>query len=331
MTQEIGSLRKPEWYVRALRDHSLSKEAKERAKDDLSLLNLRMLEDVGLDFVYDGEARRVEMYEYPVRHIGGFVFTGRVRSFDNKYYRKARCVGPVEYMGNFHLDEFRFVKQHAKKAVKVPVTGPYTIVDWSFNEHYDTRKDFLNDMSRKILNPLLKDLSKEGATVIQVDEPAATTHPNEMDDFKDAFNETVIDVGTRISVHICYSGDNYRTLFPILDELKADQYALEFANRDSWNLGTDEETRRGYVSLRLYREHGVSGIVGLGVLDVHTDRVETPELVRDRILFATKLIGDPSKVYVNPDCGLRTRDRRTAFLKLKAMVEGAELARKALA
>ena len=329
-TQEIGSLKKPEWLLRTLRDARVTKEAKEAARDDLAMLNIKTLEDIGLDYVYDGEARRVEMYEYPVRNVEGFAFTGRVRSFDNRYYRKARCVRPVRLLRNYHLDEFLFVKEHAKRTPKIPVTGPYTLVDWSFNEHYDTRRDFLIEVSRKIINPLLKDLDKVGAKVIQLDEPAATTHPDEMEDFKDAFNEAVEGVKARISVHVCYSGDNYRTLFPILPELAASEYALEFANRDSWELGTSHDVRKGYSALKQYEEYAIKGVLGLGVVDVHTDSMETAELVRDRILYAARAIGDPTKLRINPDCGLRTRSRRVAFDKLRAMVQGTNLARKAL-
>ena len=82
--------------------------------------------------------------------------------------------------------------------------------------------------------------------------------------------------------------------------------------------------------MKLFEEYGFRGDYGLGVIDVHTDFIESPELVRDRILHAAKIIGNPSRIYVNPDCGLRTRAWEVSFQKLKNMVLGAELARKAL-
>jgi len=80
----------------------------------------------------------------------------------------------------------------------------------------------------------------------------------------------------------------------------------------------------------LFKEYGFKGEVGIGVTDVHVDKIETPKLVRDRILYAAKAIGDPAKIYVNPDCGLRTRSRTIAFEKIRSMVKGAELARQAI-
>jgi 5-methyltetrahydropteroyltriglutamate--homocysteine methyltransferase len=330
-TQEIGSLRKPGWFLATSRNPRTSNEVKESIKDTMASDNLRLLQDFGLSYVYDGEARRVEMYEHPIRHIMGFTFTDRVRSFDNRYYRKARCVSPVAYTGSYHLDEFQFLKGRAKATLKVPVTGPYTLVDWSFNEYYDSRMEFLMDMSQKVINPLLRGLAAAGAPVIQVDEPAATTHPDEMEDFREAFNAAVRDVPTRIGLHVCFSGDNYASLFSVLPEIKVDMVALEFANRDSWNLGVDGESRKGYSALGGYRERGIEATIGVGVVDVHTDQIETAELVRDRILYAVKLVGDPMLVMVNPDCGFRTRDRAVAFAKLQVMQEGVELAEKELA
>ncbi len=76
----------------------------------------------------------------------------------------------------------------------------------------------------------------------------------------------------------------------------------------------------------LFNEHNVPGNIGLGVLDIHSDFVESPELVRDRILYAAKVLG-PERIFVNPDCGLRTRKLNVAYSKLQNMVKGAELAR----
>ena len=325
-TFEIGSLKKPQWLVDFLRDPRQPREAKERARDDAAYLNLRMLEQVGLDQVYDGEARRVEMYEYAVRNIEGFEFTGRVRSWDNKYYRKARCVGEIKYKTPYHLREFLFLKKHGTKPLKVPVTGPYTLADWSYNEFYPTKEDFVLAIARSVIRPLLRDLVEAGAEFIQLDEPAATTHPEEMALFAEAFNESVKGIPGNTGVHICYSGDNYQSLFPHALEMKTSFFALEFANRDTWEAGISREARPGYSSLHSFKEYGGKFGVGIGLIDVHRDDVEPAELIRDRIAYAVKVIGDPSRVLASPDCGLRTRSREISFAKLRSLVEGAKLA-----
>jgi len=326
-TQEIGSLRKPEWLLKILRDKRASEEAKKAARDDLAYLNIRMLEDCGLDYVYDGEARRTEMYEYVVKNVGGFKLAGWVRSWDNKYYRKARVIDKVTYLRPYYLEEFRFVAQHAKRPIKIPVTGPYTLADWSYNEYYRTKEELLFDLAKEIIRPLLRDLASAGAKVIQIDEPAATTHPSETRIFVEAFNEAVAGIDAKITVHICYSGNQYRSLFPEALDMKCSQFTLEFANRDTARLGLDKESRVGYQALNLFKEYGDKREVGVGVVDVHVDNIEPQELIKDRILYAAKVLEDPKRVYVNPDCGLRTRSRAVAFTKLRNLCLASELAR----
>ena len=329
-TQEIGSLKKPSWLLNVVKNPDISKEDKAKARNDAALLNIKTLEDLGLDIIYDGEVRRIEMYEEPVRYIKGFEFAGRVRSWDNKYYNKARVTGEIDYKQNFHSDEFKFIKENAKHEIKVPVTGAYTLADWSYNEHYKSKEDLVLALAKKVVRPLVMDLAKLGAKIIQIDEPAATTHPAEMEIFRDSVNESVKGINAKFVVHACFSGNDYEALVPEMPEIKAQQYTLEFANRDSWNLGVNDKERKGYHVIKLFKEYGFKGEVGIGVTDVHVDKIETPKLVRDRILYAAKAIGDPAKIYVNPDCGLRTRSRTVAFEKIRAMVKGAELARQAI-
>lgn len=329
-TQEIGSLKKPKWLLNLVKNPSVSNEDKVRTRNDAALLNIRTLEELGLDIIYDGEVRRVEMYEEPVRYIKGFNFAGRIRSWDNKYYNKARVTGPVSYNRNFHEDEFKFTKTHSKRELKVPVTGAYTLADWSYDEYYKSKDELILSLAKKVIRPLVKDLVKLGAKIIQIDEPAATSHPSEMNIFKESINETVKGINAKFVVHACFSGNDYIALAPMMPEIKVQQYTLEFANRDTWNLGVNDKARKGYQILKSFREHGFKGEIGIGVTDVHNDSIEPPELVRDRILYASKALGDPAKIYVNPDCGLRTRSRTIAFNKIKAEVKGAELARQKL-
>lgn len=367
--EEIGSLPKAPWLLSYLRnmpvgqsgfDH-LSKwskvsgfenEAETRAiltqpkdaakqtrlRELASIFALRYLESAGLDYVYDGEENRIEMYEHPVRNSGGFEFYGHVRSFDSRYYRKAACVSKVAFRQAYHLDEFLLVKQHAKRQVKVPITGPYTIAEWSFNEYYQKRRaadyddlrklkfeakrDFVLEVAKQIIQPNLKALVDAGAEWIQIDEPALTTKPDEVQFFVDAYNECTAGLPCKLSVHICFS--DYRLLYPyILDLKNCSQLALEFANRD-------DEKRSAYDQLNLLNEFGDKREVGLGVADVHVDDIESPDLIRSRIDYAAKILGDRERIYVNPDCGLRTRSWDVAYTKLTNIVKGAELAKQSV-
>ena len=365
-TQEIGSLAKPRWQILGQRSEPLDTAAKEELEEwdarvgfageapavrdaliagrprdaspeavrDLgALFGLRFLETAGLDRVYDGEARRIEMYEYPIRQMRGFRFGGHVRSFDNKYYLKAVVTDEVRLDRPYHVDEFDFVKKHATAEPKLPITGPYTLADWSYNEYYLARQsgwkgrsvrraaqhEFVVDLARRAIRPTLSALIDHGCRVIQIDEPAAGTHPDEAAIVVDGFNAATEGLDAEFSMHICYS--NYADLLPTLLEAKrCRQWAWEFANRDS--PGHD-----GYAVLKTLAEYKDDREVGLGTADVHRDAVEPPEVVAERIRRAAKYLGDPARIWVNPDCGLRTRSLAVARAKLESVVQGAAIAR----
>jgi 5-methyltetrahydropteroyltriglutamate--homocysteine methyltransferase len=364
--QEIGSLAKPRWQLLGQRGEPLDDATKtefrlwdertafaaelpalrdallagrtlevdpEAVRDLGALFALRLLETAGLDRVYDGEARRIEMYEYPIRQMQGFRFQGHVRSFDNKYYLKAAVTDEVRLERPYHLEEFDFVKRHAHATPKLPITGPYTLADWSYNEYYLARqpgwkgrsarraaqREFVVDLARRALRPTIQALVEHGCRVIQIDEPAAGTHPDEAALVVEGFNAATDGLDAEFSMHICYS--DYRDLLPeLLEAKRCRQWAWEFANRDS--PGHD-----GYAVLSALAEYGDTREVGLGVVDVHRDTVETPDVVADRIRRASRYLGDPRRIWVNPDCGLRTRSLPVARAKLEAMVAGAARAR----
>ncbi len=365
-SQEIGSLAKPRWQLFGQRSEPLDDAAKaelrsedertgfasalpavrnalldgrtrdadpEGVRDLGALFGLRFLEAAGLDRVYDGEARRIEMYEYPIRQMRGFRFQGHVRSFDNKYYLKAAVTDEIRLGRPYHVEEFDFVRRYAKAEPKLPITGPYTLADWSYNEHYLARqpgwkgraarraaqREFVVDLARRAIRPTIQALIEHGCRVIQIDEPAAGTHPDEAALVVEGFNAATEGFDAEFTMHICYS--NYRDLLPeLLDAKRCRQWAWEFANRDS-------EAHDGYAVLEALKEYGDTRDVGLGVVDVHRDRVETPELVASRIARASRYLGDPARIWVNPDCGLRTRSLAVSRAKLEAVVRGAALAR----
>ena len=240
------------------------------------------------------------------------------------------------------MEEFEFVRSHTDRAVKVPFTGAYTIVDWSYDEHYartgtmlgaaaqraEARRRFGVDVARDVVRPNVAGLVEAGAEWVQIDEPAATTRPEEVPLVVETFNATREGVDARASMHICFS--DYNSLFPHIETLdNCYELQLEFSNRDSRELGTSTEDRPGYDVLSRFAESAWDGKVGLGVIDIHTNFIEPPELVRDRILYATRVLG-PERLEVNTDCGLRTRTWEVSLEKLKNMVEGARLAEKEL-
>lgn len=377
ITHEIGSLAKPEWRVKValgkkienkdvddailwgekmgidysglielLKKRSLSTKDRNAIKHWSSRYAVAMLDKAGIDVVYDGEQQRSEMYQYAVNRSSGFVFRGLVRSFDNKYYQKAACVGKPKIKKPWHTEELLYLQKMTTKQIKIPITGAYTIAAWSFDEHYSkkalelgsisaqkskekARRTFVLDIAKNLIRPNIKMLLDKGATWIQIDEPAATTIPSEVPLFVESFNESVKGLKGEFSVHICFS--DYKLLFPHIQKMEnCSQYALEFSNRDLKTPGTKEGDRPGYEILKWFKKYKIKSRIGLGVTDIHTDFLESPQLVRDRILYASKILGDPNLINPTPDCGLRTRTWEVSYKKLLATVEGSRLAEKVL-
>jgi len=318
---------------------------------------VRFFEKIGLDTIYTGEVLRKEMYEHAIAKIGGFKFVGEVQSLDNRYYNIASVVGEVYRKEPIYLEEFKIAKNVSRKKLKVPIIGPYTLADWSLNQYYyrrmlkrasstkeakkRAREKLAFSLVENVFRKEVRELVENGAEWIQVDEPAATTHPDddEMLLFVECFNELTKGFHARFSLHNCYS--DYRILSKYAPILKnCYQLALEFANRDTLNLGKDDENRVGYRELKLFIENGYDGNFGVGVLHVLDfdgnpgyyasveDRslIESPYLIKDRLDYASKIVGDPSKIMANPDCGLRTRrDWKIVWKKLSNMVLAAKM------
>jgi len=377
LTHELGSLAKPNWRVKAVAGAPIEERDLEDARDwgerlgvedheDLvellrrapldatamaevkrwsSRYGVRLLETVGLDVVYDGEQQRSEMYQWAVAHAEGFEWRGTVRAFDNKYYSKAAVTGPIGLREPYHNEEFSFVREVARAELKVPITGAYTIADWSFDERYlgetslgapgrhkrrrDARRSFILDVARNLIRPNLEALIGLGARWLQIDEPGGSTEPDELDLFVESFNESVDGLDAVFSTHLCFS--DYDLFFPGIEGMTGcRQFAVGFANYDSRDLGTGVEDRPGYRVLPRFRDLPYRPALAVGVLDIHTDFIEPPELVRDRVLHAVEVFGDPARIHVIPDCGLRTRSWEVAFRKLQHLVAGVELAKKDL-
>ena len=380
LTHEVGSLDKPSWRVKAFAGKPIdgsdlqdarawgerlgvdghegliellrraplaSTEDKEEVRQWSSRYGLRLQESAGLDVVYDGEQQRSEMYAWAVAHANGFEWRGSVRAFDNKYYSKAAVTGPISVKEPYHNAEFSFLKEHAAAELKVPITGAYTIADWSFDEHYftdrdpagdhgewrsrrrDGRRRFVLDVARNLIRPNVDELIGLGARWIQIDEPGGSTEPDELGLFVESFNESVDGLDAVFSTHLCFS--DYDLFFPALEGMSGcRQFCVGFANYDGRDLGVSDDARPGYQVIRKFRDLPYRPALGLGVIDIHTDFVEPPELVRDRVLYAAELFGDPTRIHVTPDCGLRTRSWEVAYRKLRNMVEGTQLAKSAL-
>ena len=302
----------------------------------------------GLDLLWTGEQARTEMYETPVSSISGFSFIGHVRSFDNKYWRMASVASRPRYLRNYHIDEFEVAKRRTARTLKVPVTDAITVMAWSDLHYYkkqysrsslppslrgfNARRDFVLDLS-KVIRRVIQELISKGAQEVQLDIPAATQYqtPEDIKLVAEAFNVTTKGLSAKFSVHSCFPPRyGYQMLFPYIMEMKkCARFSFEYANGDGFDRGVTEESRPGYSDLKLFREYGYKGELGVGVIHVHTDRLPAVGTVADRALYAAKVTGmDPTKLFISPDCGLRTRSPSVAFSMLGLVIAGAAQARK---
>lgn len=316
-TSVIGSYPKPRWLLRVYelgKSDKIPEEDFREAVRDASAAILREHERAGIDIPWDGEMARGEMTEHFTAKIRGFRFYGPIRVWGNAYFNKAAAVSKLEYSEPLVLEEFKWVRENtAREIVKVPITGPYTIAEWSFNEYYPDKESFVFDLA-KILNKEIKLLEGSGAKFVQLDEPAMLNHPDEVSLAVEAINTALKGIKIKVGLHVCYS--NYHLLADYFDDINVTQFALEFANRQF----RDMEFLKKLSGKEL----------GFGVVDVHNPRVESPEEIARAIRKVFDYVG-AEWLYINPDCGMKLLNRKIAYQKLVNMVKGVGIVRKDLA
>jgi 5-methyltetrahydropteroyltriglutamate--homocysteine methyltransferase len=215
------------------------------------------------------------------------------------------------------------LRKFTERAVKFCVTGPHCLTKRINNQFYPNDEAFATDLAR-IMNLELKALVKAGASMIQIDEPYYSGFPEDLAWGVNVINTLVEGVDARISLHICYGNrygkpsweGSYRYLFPAILSAKVHQLTLEFA-------------RRGGEDLDLFKEFQAPFDLGLGVIDVKTEDVESPELVANHIRKALEVM-PAERINVLTDCGCFHLPHDVAFAKMKAMVDGARIVRKEL-
>ena len=146
---------------------------------------------------------RGDMVTYFSENMEGLKISGLVRSYGNRYYRKPIAVGPVGRRAPISLEWWEYAQSLTSKPVKGMLTGPYTMADWAFNEYYSTFEEFVLDMAR-VVHEEAVDLEKAGAKYIQIDEPAVSTRPEEMELASRALGIAAKGLNAHTITHICY-------------------------------------------------------------------------------------------------------------------------------
>jgi 5-methyltetrahydropteroyltriglutamate--homocysteine methyltransferase len=308
---------KTEYFLRRISRHEL-----DEIQDAAVKAAIKDQEIAGVDILTDGELRRDNMIDYFAERLPGVQFDRTAKKFYYDFYDSV-VRGKLPMASPGLVDDFRFLQQYTERETKFCVTGPHSLVKRIRNEYYPSEEAFALDIAR-VMNLELKELVKAGARFLQIDEPYYSGFPEDLGWGVKVLNTMVEGVNAKIGLHICYGNrygkptweGNYRYLFPTILEARVNQLALEFA-------------RRGEEDLPLFREYAPPFELGLGVIDIKTHTVETPDMVAERIRKALEVV-PPERLYINPDCGCLHLPRDVAFAKLCAMVEGTRIVRNEL-
>jgi 5-methyltetrahydropteroyltriglutamate--homocysteine methyltransferase len=305
-TSTVGSFPKPDYLVEArakLVRGKIAREELETLEREATAFWIRAQEEIGLDVLVDGEMYRGDMVAYFSQLMPGFEQSGLVRSYGNRYYHKPIIVGEVRWPGPMTTGWWRYAQGLTARPVKGMLTGPYTVMDWSFNEYYPDRRSACLALAREIRREV-EALAAAGAKVIQIDEPALSVRPEELPFAIEAMRTVTDGLPAYFIIHACYGA--FDTIYSQMLKLPVDNLDLAISH-STLNL------------MEMFERDPFTKDLSLGVLDVHSHQIETPEVVRARIERALQLLPKES-IWVDPDCGLKTRTIEEARGKLTSMV-----------
>ncbi|MBI1750109.1 MAG: methionine synthase [Acidobacteria bacterium] len=308
-TTSVGSFPKPDYLVKARADFNkgrINREQLSELERKATAFWIEKQEELGVDVLVDGEQYRGDMVAYFAEIIPGFSKGGLVRSYGNRYYHKPIITGAVSWPGPITVEWWKYAQGLTKKPVKGMLTGPYTVMDWSFNEHYSDRRTTslaLADVIRKEVEALIA----AGCKIIQIDEPALSVRPEELPIAIEAMHRVTDGMNAYFITHACYGA--FEHIYPGMLEVPVDNFDLEMSNSDL-NM------------LNLFRSQPFTKDISFGVVDVHTHVLEDAEKVNERVRQALTIL-PKERIWVDPDCGLKTRTVEEALAKLRACVEAA--------
>jgi len=309
-TTSVGSFPKLKYLAEArskFYKKEISREELLKLEEQATREFIELQERVGLDVFVDGEAERGDMATFFAEKLGGFEISEPVRSYGNRFYKKPRIVSEIEFREPMTKYFFEFAQGLTSKPIKGMLTGPYTMMDWSFNEFYKSREDVVRAFA-KVLRKEVIQLQEVGCKIIQIDEPALSVRSDEIELASEGLKLVLEDLEMYSITHICYGA--FEFLAPKIHLLPVDQIDLEFAGRD-------------FELLDQLKGHEFSQDVGLGVYDVHTHKI-TPQKKIEEYLEKALTFFKPEQIWVDPDCGLKTRTLEESQKGLAEMVGAAK-------
>ena len=279
-------------------------------------------EELGLDVFVHGEFERTDMVEYFGEKLAGFQFTkfGWVQSYGSRCVKPPLIYGDVSFQSPMTVKETIFAQSLTTKPVKGMLTGPITILNWSFVRDDIPRYEVANQIALA-LRKEVEILEENGIRMIQVDEPALREGlPLKRENWESYLNAAVyafklattsVQNETQIHTHMCYA--NFEDIIDAINALDADVISIE-TSRSHGEL------------LSAFEDHTYDKGIGLGVYDIHSPRVPALEELTRNIERALEVL-DPKLFWINPDCGLKTRGLEESVAALEVMVASARQVR----
>ena len=281
---------------------------------------IKLQEEIGLDVLVHGEYERNDMVEYFGENLEGYVFTEKawVQSYGTRCVKPPIIWGDVSRKNPITVEWSVFAKSCTGKPVKGMLTGPVTILNWSFPREDISLKESTLQIALAIRDEVL-DLEKNGIGIIQIDEAALREKlPLRKSDWNRDYLDWAIPAfrlvasgvkpETQIHTHMCYS--EFTDIIPAIDAMDAD-------------VITFEASRSDYQILDALKENNFKTEVGPGVYDIHSPRVPSVDEIYSALVIMRKKLDD-SKLWVNPDCGLKTRGDKETKASLINLVEAAK-------
>ena len=336
-TTLVGSYPQPEWLidrarlagrfpprVRARELWRVPEAYLAEAQEDATIMAIEAQESAGLDIITDGEVRRESYSNRFATALDGVDLDNPGTALDRSGHPNPvpRVVGPIRRRHAVEVGDLEFLRRHTQRRVKVTVPGPFTMAQQAQIDFYGGSRQLAAMDYAAAVNAEIRDLFDAGADVVQIDEPYMQARPEEAREFGlRALNRALEGINGTTAVHICFG---YAAI--IHSRPSGYSFLSELAECSCRQISI--ETAQSNLDCSVLKTLPGKKII-LGVIDLSSTEIETPEQVAARIRRALPYV-NPADVIVAPDCGMKYLPRDIAFGKLQAMVAGAKIVRSQL-
>lgn len=335
-TSLVGSYSQPNWLIdreklggrlpprtRALELWRVDPEHLAEAQNDATLIAIREQELAGLDIITDGEIRRESYSNRFATALDGVDLDNPGTAMDRtgKPNPVPRITGPIRRKHPVEVEDVKFLRAHTDRRIKMTIPGPFTMAQQAQNDFYESDLEMALDYAAAV-NEEAQELFAAGADIVQIDEPYLQARPEIAQEYGlEVLNRALDGLEGETAVHICFG-------YAAHQHDRPDGYSFLPEFSDCTIDGISIETAQSGLDCKVLETLPDKKII-LGVLDLSTHDVETPEIVADRIRRALPHC-PAERIIVAPDCGFKYMPREVAFGKIKSMTAGAALVRGSL-